>query len=416
MARLIQIFEHDTLMAGRRYPPSDVLFEESDLVRLQQFHQGEKRDYFFLLYRGIRFRQYVGVIQAGDLMIEILPKADRSSDDRSRWQSFLFRMLRRVYDLPLHNPDLASVRSVRHPIMDLFFESFLHETEVLIRQGLVRKYNRRIETSGALSGRLHVHRQVRENIVHQERFVMERSVFEREHPINQILYSTTRVISQLAVHPLIKEKANQTGLFFDGWSDRRWLEADFERIRLDRRTERYRRALELAKYILLNIHPDVRSGGSPMLALLFDMNILWEKYVVSELRRQLPSGWRVREQSSRKFWQGDASAAWLKPDILITSPEGRRIVWDTKWKIPKDDKPSEEDLRQIYAYLAYFDAEEGWLVYPSAGQTVRKGGGFQLPGVEKNAGMVMLSCEEEMIGLSGVLGSRNMPDPLTVDK
>lgn len=391
------------MLVGRPYPPDQAVFEDRDLLRLQLFHQQTELNYFHLLHRGVRFRHYVGVLQFGDLTIEILPKADRTSSDPLRWQSFLIRMLRRVYDLPLNSPDRASVRPTHHPVLELFFESFLHETEILIRQGLVRQYVRREQTTGALNGRLLIHRQVREHVVHKERFAVERATYQKKHTINQILYSTIRRISQFAAHPILRERASQMGLSFEDWVDRKWLASDFDRLRFNRRTERYRRAIELARYILLSIHPDVRSGGTPMLALLFDMNVLWEKYVVGELRRQLPHGWKVREQSPRKFWESDSSSAWLKPDILITSPEGRTVVWDTKWKIPKDDKPSEEDLRQIYAYLAYFKAEEGWLVYPSAGETVQKGGGFQLPGVEKEAGMVMLSCEGEMILLPAVL-------------
>jgi 5-methylcytosine-specific restriction enzyme subunit McrC len=45
-------------------------------VKLNTIHEGK---YFEVLHNGVRFKQYVGVIQVDDILVEILPKNTSSS-------------------------------------------------------------------------------------------------------------------------------------------------------------------------------------------------------------------------------------------------------------------------------------------------------------------------------------------------
>ena len=53
----------------------------------------------------------------------------------------------------------------------------------------------------------------------------------------------------------------------------------FQRLVYSRKTERYRQAIELARIILLNYHPDLKGGSYNILAIMLDMNHLWESYI-----------------------------------------------------------------------------------------------------------------------------------------
>ena len=56
-------------------------------------------------------------------------------------------------------------------------------------------------------------------------------------------------------------------------------------VTLGRSTARYRDALVLARLILEQKAPELRTGTHHVFALLFDMNALWERYVGWLFRR-----------------------------------------------------------------------------------------------------------------------------------
>jgi len=109
---------------------------------------------------------------------------------------------------------------------------------------------------------------------------------------------------------------------------------------------------------------------------MFDMNMLWEKFVYVSLRKGLRNNagdCAIHQQPHKLFWRADSGRQTrIEPDILIKHGDVSYIL-DTKWKIMKDGKPSVEDLRQMYVYHDYYTASKTALVYP--GETHQKTGG-----------------------------------------
>jgi len=138
----------------------------------------------------------------------------------------------------------------------------------------------------------------------------------------------------------------------------------FHHLQFDRKSQRYRTALEISRLILLNYSPDIRGGNHDVLAMLFDMNVLFETFIFRQLKRlEYSENIEVIGQPSRKFWTNPKSSRNLRPDILIQK-EGENIILDTKWKVLKRLSPNDEDLRQMYAYANIFNANKTILIYP----------------------------------------------------
>ena len=71
---IIQVFEHQTLRVGDLI--NGVCFDEAAFKAMALYQEKQKVKYFNLVYNGVKFSHYVGIIQIGKLTLEILPKAD----------------------------------------------------------------------------------------------------------------------------------------------------------------------------------------------------------------------------------------------------------------------------------------------------------------------------------------------------
>ncbi|MDN3709316.1 hypothetical protein QW060_20070 [Myroides ceti] len=58
----------------------------------------------------------------------------------------------------------------------------------------------------------------------------------------------------------------------------------FNKLKENRKAAPYSTALEIAKFIILQYAPNIKNGNENMLALLFDMNMLWEQYILAKLK------------------------------------------------------------------------------------------------------------------------------------
>lgn len=356
----IQVFEHQTLKIGQH--PN---FTEKVWEAMMRFNDRHQQRYFTIVHRGMKFRHYVGVLQVGRLTIEILPKADAKTDsDKNYWQAVLISMLKTCRLLKIESLSNAQLRLQQHFILDLYFELFIEEVEKLLHEGLIKKYRNIVENQSALRGRMDFSKQIQHNTIHKTRFFVEHSTYDFDHVFNQILSQTILVLQRIVSNPLLLDKLQRLKLHFPKIEKIKVEAQHFQHLNFDRKSERYKTALEISRLILLNYSPDIRGGNHDVLAMLFDMNILFEEFIFRQLKRlEHSENIEVIGQPSRKFWTNPTSSRNLRPDILIQK-DGENIVLDTKWKVLKRLSPNDEDLRQMYAYANIFKANKTILIYP----------------------------------------------------
>lgn len=396
----IIIFEHDSLELDGLYdgPTSaapKVKFDSQKLSALQNYFGQKGVPYFSLINNGVRFCEFVGVIQVGKLTIEVLPKADKKDKNKAIWKNKLIAMLRAVGVFDIRQTGESDLRLQSNSILELYFEIFLAETERLLHQGLVKRYRKTEGNTTALKGSIQFGRHIQQNLVHQERFFVRHTTYDVEHDFHKLIWKTLQLLRKINTNAGLQSRIGALTLHFPEMPDIKVSAATFAELGWNRKTEPYRKVMKIAEMLLLNFHPDLSRGQNHVLALMFDMNLLWEKFVVACLRKNLKDC-TVRSQTSILFWKSDErkTKTDIRPDILIEKIGIGNIILDTKWKNIDDQKPSPEDLRQMFAYQVFFDAEKTALVYPGEKKDFTDGF-FNKPGFEKTCSLLTVPIESE---------------------
>lgn len=371
--RRIKVFE------GGELNPDRGGFLERDLAAIDRFERASGRGAFQVGFRKVKVGGYVGAFAVGDLVIDILPKAEVRGvpEDETlyrKWSAAFLRMLSVVYDLPLNEAGALARDSIDGSLLEIFARHFLAEAELLARHGLAKGYRRVREHRLSANGKILPEVSL-ESFVHKERLFCEFDVYDKATPHNKLIAAALFALRRLPVSASLAERA---GRLADAYPEPCHLKEAarlLSAIVIDRRTAGYTQALEYARLILMSLCPAQQPGESESLALLFKMNDLFEGYVGKLVRRAARKrGWDASLQSSTRFWERQT----IRPDIVLEMPH-RRVILDTKWKVLRTAAPSIEDVRQMYAYNKFFDADRAVLIYPQVYYLPNRSGSYHGP-------------------------------------
>ncbi len=378
-------------------------FDLNNLKALQSYFGEKGVPYFSLIHNGIRFNEYVGVIQVGNTVIEVLPKADNDiagTFEKKRWRDILIDMLFAVGLFDIHATSSSSLKLKSNSILDLYFELFINEVEYLLNSGLVKQYRNEEGNVTALKGSLKFGKHIQQNLTHQERFYVSNTTFDLEHKFHFIIYKTIRLLKHINTNAAIHSRIGALLLNFPEMSDLKVSESTFDRIVYNRKTLIYKKSIDIARLLLLHYHPDVRKGKDHVLALMFDMNYLWEQFVYVSLKNYKESSTTITAQTSKFFWKPKTGyRSKIRPDIVVNKDKANCVVLDTKWKNLNGYNPSPDDLRQMFVYHEYYNAQRVALVYPGSVTEINSGTYFD-PKTCKESGkecsIISLSVEPEI--------------------
>ena len=306
----------------------------------------------------IQARNYVGVLQTkSGLTIEILPKiADKTDTDKSK--AVFIKMLKTLKNFPFKSSNLASLKTQNLPLLEIFISMFLCELEALVKKGIKSDYVALEENLNFLKGKLNINEQIKRNSVHKERFYVGYSEFLSDIKINRIIKTTLKFLYKKSNSSKNQQKIRELLFIFDEVSECEDYKNFFAKLVINRQIRHYEQTLLWCKIFLLNNSFTPHKGDDLALALLFDMNALFESYVGNFIKKNFPG---TILQHSEKHLVEDPKSFKLRPDIFLKG----KFIADTKWKIVSSrDDISQADLYQLYAYGKKHECDKLHLIYP----------------------------------------------------
>ena len=292
----------------------------------------------------IQARNYVGVLQTkSGLTIEILPKiADKNDAERSK--AVFIKMLKTLKNFPFKSSNLASLKTQKLPLLEIFISMFLYELEALVKKGIKSDYVALEENLNFLKGKLNINEQIKRNSIHKELFYVGYSEFLSDIKINRIIKTTLKFLYKKSNSSKNQQKIRKLLFIFDEVSECEDYKNFFAKLVINRQVKHYEQTLLWCKIFLFNNSFTPHKGDDLGFALLFDMNALFESYVGNFIKKSFPD---TILQHSEKHLVEEPKSFKLRPDIFLES----KFIADTKWKIisSKDDI-SQADLYQLYAY------------------------------------------------------------------
>lgn len=325
-----------------------------------------------------RTTNWVGVVDLPGVRLELLPKIAQEAEEEhlQTLRHNLLHMLVRSGLVPVRTAEVTDLTTRQGPLLETFVKLFADRLHAELTRGRPHAYERHEHDLRTLRGRLDVQRQVTRHAARRDLFACRYDLFTPDTPLNQLLRAACKyVLPRVRLAPVQQAVGRCLGLL----EDVRDVAAHqlLDRVTTNRQSERFEDVLQFAQLLLREFRPEATRGQNPGVALVYDMNVVFERYVAYETRRYVDvhmPGWRVRAQShgERKalFREGGKDVLVLRPDIVVTRVDGPPIVLDTKWKLLAQDgsqDPANADLYQMHAYQRRYGAERTVLVYPGLG-------------------------------------------------
>lgn len=366
--KLLQVLEHEWLPIRSGGIQSLSVHQATLLERLAESLPARALEW---RRAAVKFTQFCGVIQLGDLTIEVLPKIARQERDVLRCQQVMVRLLEVTGSLPLQQVGEATLGQQGHALLDVFIEHFRGMVAKQMQLGLIRRYIPMEDELTTVRGRIDLVRQVRLNAFSPQRIHCRFDEFDIDNPYNQVLHYVVSMLLHRTHHPVIKRGLNELLSHLASASKCAFSPEQVETLVFDRLNQRWKPIFKRCAEFLRSLHPNVTAGGMPALALMFDMNRLFESYVTWQTRRTF-KGLQVLSQGPRLYLaanQAGKGMFQLRPDISVLQGGQVVLVADAKWKVLTPDERkmgiASTDLYQLVSYSVRYQCQKLALIYPA---------------------------------------------------
>jgi len=306
----------------------------------------------------LRAQQFVGVVEAGGVRVQIYPKLDAAlladgqlTEDRTRsvMSNLLWLLEQSGYDGLIDAGD-ASVEECPESMTDLLAWLYARRLQRQLQAGVPQDYIGHRDDLPLVRGSIQFARQATTLFARPDVIACAWDEFSADTPLARLLRCATEVLlSRVRLPGAAADLRDALALLEDAASVHQ-LEAlsGAASIRWSRQNVRWRSCHDIALAVLRGLGRDLHAGGADSFVFLINMNALFECHCARWLEQRFNA--RVEEQvrlgtllvsPERKLGQ-DADFLWHHENAVW--------VGDAKYKRDSGDWPKIDDVRQLICY------------------------------------------------------------------
>lgn len=296
----------------------------------------------------------VGLIQSGDLTLEIRPKM---SIERVL---FLASFALDPDAFGLGSPGMVDAPTLHEALVP----AFTQHVRNAIRPGVLQGYRSYDEALRTVRGRIRVGDQVSRRFGLVPPVEVTFDEFTEDIEENRLIKSALRRLGKLPMrsaelrrHLTVLEPSFATVTPID------YRSRTLPDIHWTRLNDRYRPAVSIAKLILSGVSIESLTGATTASGFLLDMNKVFEDFVVVALREALGLDARRFPQGDGRLRLDTAGRVRLRPDLSWWRTGKCIFVGDAKYKRISVEGILHPDLYQLLAYTVAAELPEGLLIY-----------------------------------------------------
>ena len=406
--KLITIFEHDYLIAGKydefSYQDGIATMPEKDFKALADFvkdinakTQNDENIESWLLkparkerQDALKAAQFVGIVQFKDgVIVEILPKLYRpqtaiaTSDEQTNSRDLLCKMLKTLKDARFKSFHSASLVTQKMHLLDIFVMMFLDELDAIIKQGIRSKYIPQEGNLNYFKGKLLVSQNISKNNGLLHKTYMQYDDYLPDIPENRLIKSTLVYLLKTVSTSALQKRIRENCFIFDDVPLSTNYKLDYSQSAHNSRLfGHYQALIEWCNTFLAGHSFVSQHVHNSVKALFFDMNKLFESYVGIKLKICEHSDFKSQHYQHSLAYSYNNEHFMLKPDFVFRRRDQedggikkKLIIADAKWKVIREQSNiSQSDLYQMFAYYQRYKTIElqnkedtsvvVWLIYP----------------------------------------------------
>jgi len=256
-------------------------------------------------------------------------------------------------------------------LLELLIGLFARRLQEQVRVGLSRAYCRHQNDLSRLRGKMDVTRQFTTLAASPQKLACLYDEFTADTDLNRLLLCAVEFLRRRSVRASTQRLLSEIAAHFTDVQAASVSDVLAGTIAIDRVNRRWETLATLARQLLSQAYQTAHGGERDGIALLFDMNLLFEGYVAAIARKACsPLGYKVHAQGPQRCLarnEAGTSVFHTRPDLYFERGEDV-VVLDTKWKHidPKRHNfdVAQPDAYQMFGYTRVYKSRATVLLYP----------------------------------------------------